>query len=149
MSSSRSAAMSRILGRRRRLLERRHLLVAGPVQELDPAGDDPDARPPLALVLPGVAAEIPVDCHSAPSGQEVGTRLRLPVPGADLDEVGARVLPRPVDGEQEARHLLVGPELAELDVRREIADQGNTVHAVLLTLSTVTTLASRALPVCA
>jgi hypothetical protein len=45
------------------------------------------------------------------------------------DEVGARVLPGPVDREPEGRQLLVRRQLAQLDVAGDVADERHHVHA--------------------
>jgi hypothetical protein len=52
----------------------------------------------------------------------------LPVPRRDPDEVGL-LGADPVDREQEARHLPVLRELAQLDVGGEISDQRDAVHS--------------------
>ena len=59
-------------------------------------------------------------------GQVTGAHLRLRIPGRDADEVCAFV--GTVDREQEARHLAVPVDVAEVDVAGEIPDQGHHVH---------------------
>jgi hypothetical protein len=100
-------------------------------EELDPPGDHLDRTTPLPLVLPGPGLEAPVDGDPPSLAEVLGAQLRLPVPGRDAHEVSAAVLARTVDREQETRHLLVRPDLAQLDLGREVADQRHHVHVRL------------------
>ncbi len=119
-----------------RRLERDHLaacvLVVGarPAEELDPPRDDLDRRAPFAFLLPRARLQPAVDGDAAALAEVLGAELRLAIPRADVHEVGAAVLARAVDGEEEARHLLVGADLAEVDVGREVPDQRDDVHGV-------------------
>jgi hypothetical protein len=97
-------------------------------EEVDSMGHDLDGAPALAVLLPRTAAQPAVDADLAALREVLGAQLGLPVPGVDPDEVGVRVLPRTLDGEQEARDLLVRADVAQLDLGCEMADQRDDVH---------------------
>jgi site-specific DNA recombinase len=100
------------------------------MQELDSVGDHLESAPAGAVgCLPGTASEPAVQRRSIALVQELPAQVRLPVPDGDPHEVGAAFLARPVDGQEEARQPLALGELLHLDLRREIADQRDDVHA--------------------
>ena len=114
-TSSSSSANATMSSRRATpaILRRRPPRTGDSSSRLASRGTRPGSRPPrprCAACLPrpptnGSAAARRPRCETL--RQVLVADLRLPVPGRDADEVGARVLRRPVDREQEARHLLV------------------------------------------
>ena len=100
-----------------------------PRKELHVVRDDLDGVPPLALlVLPGTAAEPPVDGDASALPEISRACLGLLAPRGDADEVRARLLPAPIHPEQKARHLLVVPDLAKVHVGGQVPDQRHDVH---------------------
>jgi len=73
-----------------------------------------------------------LDGHPPALGQVLGAELGLAVPDRDPDEVRAGLATAAVDGEEEARHLLLLADVAHLDVRREVPDQAHGVHTAKL-----------------
>ena len=101
-------------------------------QELDAVRDDLDCVPLVAVrVFPRAAPQASVNTDLTPLREVVGAELRLLVPGRDADEVGL-ILARPIHRQQEVRDLSVVPDVAQLDVRGQIADQRDDVHSYLL-----------------
>jgi hypothetical protein len=88
---------------------------------------------PLPLgVLPRAAAQPAVDADTRALREVLAADLGLAVPRRDVHEVRARVTARPVDREQERRDLLLRPDVLELDVGRQVADQVHAVQGCLL-----------------
>src|SRR5262249_34193769 len=106
------------------VLRRCHLRACG--QETEVVSHDLDRAPPPAGLLPAPAAETSVERDEA-AFRQPRARLRLLAPRHDADEVG-RVAARPVDREQERCPLLALPDLAKVDVGREVPDQQDDVH---------------------
>ncbi len=100
------------------------------------------AAAPLALLFPRTGLQPPVDGDPPSLAEVLGAQLRLPIPGRHAHEVRASVVARAIDREHEARHLLLGPDLAQLDVGREVADQRHDVH-IRLRRSLVTNLGGK------
>src|SRR3954469_1760334 len=105
-------------------LERDHLpafflLAPRSAEKLDSPGDHLESASPLPLVLPRAGLEPPVDGDAASLAELLGAHIALPVPGRHAHEVRASVPARAVHREHEARHLLVRPDLAQLDLGRE------------------------------
>src|SRR5687767_3709386 len=92
--------------------------------------DDLEGAPPLALlVLPGMAAEPPVDGDASPFREVDRAGLGLLAPGGDAHEVGATVRAPPIDREEKVRDLLLLAELSQLDVGSKVPNQRHDVHA--------------------
>ena len=99
-------------------------------EELDPPSDHLDRAAPFAFLLPRTGLQPSVDGHPPALAEVLGAQLSLSVPRRHGHEVGAAVAARAIDGEHEARHPLVGRDLAHLDLGRQVPDQGHHVHAV-------------------
>ena len=82
---------------------------------------------------PSIPTRLPLPRYSV-------AELGLAVPDADVDEVRAGVLRRPVDREQEAGHLLSIADSLQLDVRGEVPDEADDVHASTVAGDAVTCL---------
>ena len=107
--------------------------VAGrAAEEVDPPCDDVDRVATRPVLLPGPAVQPPLDGDASALGQVLGAELRLTVPGRDPDEVRAGLAAAAIDGEKEARHLLLLADIAHLDVGREVPDQAHGVHTAKL-----------------
>src|SRR5881394_2477937 len=128
-----------------RILRLGRLGLLAAAEELHAIGHDLDCRAPFAVrVVPGPAPQLAVDRDLSATREVLAAQLGLLVPRRDPEEVrGRRVRPRPVDGEQEARDLPVRVDLLQLDVRREIPDQRDAVHCLLLPRDVASTLARR------
>src|SRR5207247_9463031 len=83
----------------------------------------------LSILLPRAVSQPSLERDLAALREVVGAELGLAVPGRDTEEVGLAVLPAAVDREPELRKLLLRPELPQLDVRRQAANQDHGVHA--------------------
>src|SRR5207244_4547204 len=117
-------------------------------QELHASGNDVDVPATLAVLLPGAATQIPVDCDALALREVLAAQLGLSIPGNDADEVGAAFLRPPVDGDQEVRDSLVVTDVFHLDVGGQISDQCDDVQLGLLLVVGEDNVAARSRPNC-
>src|SRR4029453_7920763 len=96
---------------------------------LHAAGHDLERVAALAVLFPRAGAQAAFDGDAPALVEVLGAQLRLTLPGADPHEVGAGLAAAAVDGKEEFRDLLVVAQLFELDLGREIPDEGDAVHA--------------------